>query len=158
MALPRPAFGENFSTTGLLEADTFLGDHLALGDAMLCVTQPTERYRTIGRNLGKPKILMAMHRLEIYGFYASVIEQGLVSTGCPIMLKYREQSDWSIQRLHRFMFNKLDDDTLRGEMMSLAPLSDVWESRVEIMHGRMRCGKPLSSVLANCSGSFRCDL
>ncbi|MGI9354087.1 MAG: hypothetical protein ACR2PF_02810 [Rhizobiaceae bacterium] len=46
------------------------------------------------------------------------------------------------------MFNKLDDDTLTGEIMSLAPLSDVWKPRVDIMHGRMRRGKPLSSSLA----------
>ncbi|MGI9354086.1 MAG: MOSC domain-containing protein [Rhizobiaceae bacterium] len=63
---------------------------MALSDALLCVTQPTERCRTIGRNLGKLKILKAMHRLEIYGCYSSIIEPGLVSTGCPIMLKYGE--------------------------------------------------------------------
>jgi len=147
MALPHPTFGEDVSTMGFGEADIYVGEHLALGDAVLCVTQPTERCKNIGRNLGQLKILKIMHRLEICGFYASVIEPGQVEAGCPIALKHREQSGWSILRLHQFMFNKLDD-TLRNEVISLTPLSDVWKSRVGTMHGRMTRGEPLSSSLA----------
>jgi len=148
LALPRPTFGENVSSTGFTEADIFVGDHLAIGDAILCVTQPTERCKTIGCNLGQPKILKIMHQLEICGFYASVIEPGRVETNSPIELKHREQSNWSVLRLHRFMFNKLDDDAQREEAMSLAPLSEVWKSRVEVMHGRKMRGEPLNSSLA----------
>jgi MOSC domain-containing protein YiiM len=39
-------------TAGLLEKDVYAGDELRIGEALIGVTQPTERCRTIGRRLG----------------------------------------------------------------------------------------------------------
>src|SRR3954447_5595114 len=52
--LPRPTFGENLTTAGTLENNVYVGDHFRVGKAVICVTQPTERCKTIGRSLGVP--------------------------------------------------------------------------------------------------------
>src|ERR1700674_1467664 len=78
VVLPRPTFGENLTTTGTLENNVYVGDHFRAGKAIICVTQPTERCKTIGRSLGVPRILKALHELELCGFYARVVRPGSV--------------------------------------------------------------------------------
>src|SRR5262249_363318 len=46
--LPRPAFGENVTTVRFTDRVVRVGDLLSVGDALISVTQPTERCRTIG--------------------------------------------------------------------------------------------------------------
>jgi MOSC domain-containing protein YiiM len=55
LALPRPTFGENLTATGMREEDVYVGDQFQVGGAVICVTQPTERCKTIGRSLGIPR-------------------------------------------------------------------------------------------------------
>jgi MOSC domain-containing protein YiiM len=147
--LPRPAFGENISTTGIMDKDVCVGDLLSVGEAIICVTQPTERCRVIGRSLGRPKILKILHEAAICGFYARVIHPGEVWVDSAIFLRRRAQYDWTISRLHYFMFNQLSDDDLVDEVMTLAALSDEWKARVQVMHGRAKRGEPLSSNLVD---------
>ena len=147
LSLPRPTFGENLSTTGMLEDDVYVGDHFRVGKAVICVTQPTERCKTIGRNLGVPKILKILHELEVCGFYARVVEAGRVVAGDTPKLCDRLPSTWSVKRLHRFMFNQLAQDQLVNEVLAIPELSIEWKRRVGIMRGRLQRGEPLSSNL-----------
>ena len=147
LALPRPAFGENLIATGMREEDVYVGDHFQVGGAVICVTQPTERCKTIGRSLGIPKILKVMHELEVCGFYARVVEPGRVEAGDPVKLRERPQSSWSIKRLHQLMFHGLADQQLVAQAMAVAQLSSEWKRRAELMRGRLRRGEPLSSSL-----------
>jgi MOSC domain-containing protein YiiM len=146
---PRPTFGENLTATGVLEEHVYVGDQFQVGEAVVCVTQPTERCRTIGRSLGMPRILKVLHELEVCGFYARVVKAGRVTAGDPVMLRNRPQSTWSIKRLHQLMFHGLADGQLVEEAMALEHLSAEWKSRAEIMRGRLRRGEPLSSNLVD---------
>jgi MOSC domain-containing protein YiiM len=148
-ALPRPAFGENLTATGIREEHVYVGDHFQVGEAVICVTQPTERCRTIGRSVGIPKILKVLHELEACGFYARVVKPGLVAAGDPLILRNRPQSSWSIKRLHRLMFLGLANEQQVVQAMASEHLSSEWKSRVETMRGRLRRGEPLSSNLVD---------
>ncbi len=145
--LPRPAFGENLTTTGLRDEDVYVGDVLSVGESLICVTQPTERCRTIGRALGQPRILKILHNLEICGYYARVVSPGHIGIADTITLEERIQGKWSVKRLHQFMFRHLTDDARFEEVMSLTCLSDEWKGRAQVMRGRARRGEPLSSNL-----------
>jgi MOSC domain-containing protein YiiM len=146
--LPRPAFGENLITARLLEQDVYVGDELRIGEALIGVTRPTERCRTIGRRLGVPRILKVLHQFEACGFYARVIEPGKVSVMDIVHLHARPQAIWSIKRLHQIMFRDLCDDCIVGEVMRIPELCEDWKRRLEVMRGRARRGEPLSSSLA----------
>jgi MOSC domain-containing protein YiiM len=147
VALPKPTFGENITVTGILEEQVYVGDHFEVGEAVICVTQPTERCKTVGRSLGMPKILKALHELEVCGFYARIIKPGQVANGNLIGLRHRPQSVWSIKRLHHFMFHDLANEKLFEEAMSIEHLSIEWKNRARIMRGRVQRGEPLSSNL-----------
>ena len=147
LSLPRPTFGENLTTTGMLEEDVYVGDRFRVGEAIICVTQPTERCKAIGRNLGVPKILKILHELEVCGFYARVIEAGRVVAGDTPELCDRLQSTWSVKRLHHFMFHQLGQDELVNEVLAISELSVEWKRRIEVMRGRLQRGEPLSSNL-----------
>jgi MOSC domain-containing protein YiiM len=149
VALPQPAFGENLVATGIREEHVCVGDHFQVGEAVVRVTQPTERCKTIGRSIGLPGILRVLHGLEVCGFYARVIKPGRVAVGDPLVLRRRPQSAWSIKRLHQLMFRGLAEQQLVEEAMALEHLSHEWRSRVETMRGRLRRGEPLSSNLVD---------
>jgi len=106
VVLPRPTFGENLTTAGTLENNVYVGDHFRVGKAVICVTQPTERCKTIGRSLGVPTILKALHELELCGFYARVVRPGSVDADDIVELCERPQVAWSIKRLHQIMFRQ----------------------------------------------------
>jgi MOSC domain-containing protein YiiM len=147
VSLARPAFGENLTATGVREEQVHVGDHFQVGDAVICVTQPTERCRTIGRSAGIPKILKVLHELEVCGFYARVVKPGSVAIGDPLVLRDRPQLGWSIKRLHRLMFHGLADEQQVAEAMAIEHLSAEWKSRAATMRARLRRGEPLSSNL-----------
>jgi MOSC domain-containing protein YiiM len=146
-SLPRPTFGENLTTIGMLEDGVYVGDRFRVGKAVICVTQPTERCKAIGRSLGVPKILKILHELEVCGFYARVVEAGHVVAGDTAELCDRSQSTWSVKRLHHFMFHELADDQLVNEVLAVPELSGEWKRRVGVMRGRLWRGEPLSSNL-----------
>ena len=147
--LPRPAFGENLTTRGLVDREVRVGDVLRTGNAVIRVTQPTERCRVIGRSLGLPKILKALHELGICGFYAAVVKPGEVCIGDKIFMQQRAEHAWTISRLHHFMFKRLTDDSLAAEVMQLPALSEEWKARIQVMRVRAQRGEPLSSNLVD---------
>ena len=146
--LERPTFGENLSTLGINESNIFVGDRLEIGNVHLEITQPTERCKTIGNSLGEPRILKVLHQLEVCGFYAKVLKPGVISNSDPISLIERQQEEWSILRLHQFMFKKLTDDALLEEVLAIPQLSDEWKNRFPKMRERAARGEALSSSLA----------
>ena len=149
VALPRPTFGENLTATGIRDEQVYVGDHFQVGEAIVCVTQPTERCKTVGRSVGIPKILKVLHELEVCGFYARVVKPGRVADGDPLILRKRLQSTWSIKRLHQIMFHGLANGHLVEEAIAIEDLSAEWKSRLETMRGRLQRGEPLSSNLVD---------
>ena len=119
------------------------------GEAIVCVTQPTERCKTVGRSVGIPKILKVLHELEVCGFYARVVKPGRVADGDPLILRKRLQSTWSIKRLHQLMFHGLANGHVVEEAIAIEDLSAEWKSRLETMRGRLQRGEPLSSNLVD---------
>lgn len=149
LTLPRPAFGENLTVSGALEGDVFVGDRYRIGSAMICVTQPTERCKAIGRRIGAPTILKVLHDMEACGFYARVVEPGSVKPGDKFELRERPQSVWSIRHLHRVMFEQLADAPTISTVLAVPELSVEWKQRIEMMRERRRRGEPLSSSMAS---------
>ena len=128
VALPRPAFGENITTSGFDEADLHVGDLLRVGQALLRVTQPTERCAAVGRSLGLPQMLKALHAAEACGCYASVVKPGRVASGDTIEILERPCPEWSIRDLHRAMFSRTREagsDILA--VIAIGELAEDWK-------------------------------
>jgi len=75
------AFGENFTTEGLLETETRIGDVFAVGSAVLQVTKPRRPCAKLGLRMGSMSVVRVFAAAGRPGFYLSVVEEGSVEKG-----------------------------------------------------------------------------
>ena len=93
---PWGAFGENFTTEGLLEHDVRIGDRLRAGSAEFVVTQPRFPCYKLGIRFGSEKMIVRFLRSGRSGFYLAVLREGDVAAGDEIALVRGERDSPSI--------------------------------------------------------------
>jgi len=79
--LPWGAFGENFTTEGLLEGSVRIGDRLRVGSAEFVVTQPRMPCFKLGIRFARPDMVKRFLRSRRSGFYLAVLREGKVAAG-----------------------------------------------------------------------------
>ena len=89
--LPWGAFGENFTTEGLLEGEVGIGDRYRVGTAELVVTQPRMPCYKLGIRFGQPDMVKRFHQSRRSGFYLAVEREGEVGAGDTIDLLARNE-------------------------------------------------------------------
>jgi MOSC domain-containing protein YiiM len=75
------AFGENFTTEGLLEDEVGIGDRYRVGTAELVVTQPRMPCYKLGIRFGRPDMVKRFLQSRRSGFYLGVEREGEVGAG-----------------------------------------------------------------------------
>ena len=78
------AMGENFTITGLLEADVYVGDTLQIGDLEFVVTKLREPCFKFNARMGYKGAAKAMLQSGYCGWYMRVITPGTLMAGCQI--------------------------------------------------------------------------
>jgi MOSC domain-containing protein YiiM len=128
--LPWGAFGENFTTKGLLEDEVCLGDRLTIGTAEVVVTQP--RIPCFKLNIKFESDLMVKRFLSSRrtGFYLRVLREGEVASGDEIVRIHQDENRVSISDalrvyLHDPGSNELIHRALRVEYLSAAWREDL---------------------------------
>src|SRR5436853_290890 len=90
-ALSPGAFGENFTTEGLLEDTVHIGDRLSIGSAEFVVTQPRMPCFKLGVRFGRADMVKRFLRSGRTGFYLRVTREGEVAAGDEIVLAAAEE-------------------------------------------------------------------
>jgi len=80
-ALAPCAFGENFTTEGLLETAVRIGDRLRIGSAEFVVTQPRTPCFKLQIRFGRLDMVRRFLRSGRCGFYLAVTREGEVEVG-----------------------------------------------------------------------------
>ena len=75
------AFGENFTTEGLLEDEVWIGDHYRVGTAELVVTQPRMPCYKLAIRFGQTEMVKRFLQSGRSGFYFAVEREGEVGVG-----------------------------------------------------------------------------
>ena len=75
------AFGENFTSEGLVEDDVSIGDRYRIGTAELVVTQPRMPCFKLAIRFGRPDIVKRFLNSRRTGFYLAVEREGDASAG-----------------------------------------------------------------------------
>jgi MOSC domain-containing protein YiiM len=75
------SFGENLTTSGLLEADVSIGDRLRIGSAEFQVTQPRVPCFKLGLRFGRPDLVKRFLAAGRSGFYLAVVREGELGAG-----------------------------------------------------------------------------
>ena len=78
--------GENFTTEGLEEGSTRIGDRFAIGSAEFVVTSPRLPCFKLGIRLRDPGAIKTLLQSRKTGFYLAVTREGVVNAGDPIEL------------------------------------------------------------------------
>jgi MOSC domain-containing protein YiiM len=79
--LPWGAFGENFTTEGLLEDEVWIGDRYRVGNVELVVTQPRMPCYKLAIRFGRADIVKRFLQSGRSGFYLAVEREGELSSG-----------------------------------------------------------------------------
>jgi MOSC domain-containing protein YiiM len=94
-------FGENFTTTGLLEDDVHIGDILRIGAARVQVSQPRTPCFKLGVRMGDDGFPARFTAANRTGFYLRVLEEGLVAAGDTIERIERAVDSLSVRDVFR---------------------------------------------------------
>jgi len=124
--LPWGAFGENFTTEGLIEESVYIGDQLKVGSAEFVVTQPRMPCFKLGIRFGRPEMVKRFLRSGRTGFYLAVAREGEVTAGDTITLTDRSDVAITVADIVRlYTADSLNKDLLR-QASELPALPEGW--------------------------------
>jgi MOSC domain-containing protein YiiM len=126
MELPWGAFGENFTTQGLLEENVQVGDRLRVGSAEVIVTQPRMPCFKLGIRFGRADMVKRFLRSARTGFYLAVAQEGEVAAGDPIALVAREEHGMTVADIVSLYTAKTGDQRLLRQASELRALPEGW--------------------------------
>jgi MOSC domain-containing protein YiiM len=112
MDLQYGMFGENFTTQGLNEVDTNIGDRFRIGGAVVMVTQPREPCFKLAAKFGRDDIIKKFLESGRSGFYLAVVEEGLVEAGQSVERIYRDENGVTIADMNRLYLHGASDAAL----------------------------------------------
>ncbi len=113
------AFGENLTTTGLLEETVNVGDRFRVGSAVLAAVQPRTPCYKLGIRFGRADMVRLFHRGGRSGIYFAVEEEGEVAAGDPIVLLERAMDSLSIADISRLYSARTDEGDASGKNVAL---------------------------------------
>lgn len=133
--LPPGAFGENLTTTGLLETDVHIGDVFALGETVVQVSQPRGPCYKLGARWGRKELPARMAREGISGFYFRVTEPGQVRAGDEFALLER-RSDVSVAEVMRVGYRDRNDAAAVERLLAVPELAEQWRETLVLLAER----------------------
>jgi MOSC domain-containing protein YiiM len=119
-------FGENFTTDGLLEKETNIGDRFRIGSALVMVTQPRMPCYKLGIKFGRDDMLKLFLKSLKSGFYFSVIEEGEVAAGDEIKLAARDRNEITVENITKLYSTERDNDALKRRAIEVEALPTSW--------------------------------
>jgi MOSC domain-containing protein YiiM len=123
---PFGAFGENFTTEGLLESDVRIGDRLRVGTAEFMVTQPRLPCHKLNFRFRRPDMAKRFNVAKRTGFYLSVLRVGEVDTGEAIELVARDELAVTVADVTNLYLTDAANQDLLRRATELAALPASW--------------------------------
>ena len=126
MDLPWGMFGENFTTQGMFETETNVGDRFRIGSAEVMVTQPRMPCYKLGIRFGRTDILKRFLASERTGFYFSVLKEGEVGAGDEVELIEKNASGVRVVDVTRLYSSDKRNIDLLQQAVATKALPDNW--------------------------------
>jgi MOSC domain-containing protein YiiM len=128
MDLPWGMFGENFTTTGLLETETNIGDKFRIGAAEVMVTEPRMPCYKLGIRFGRTDIIKRFLQSERTGFYLAVLKEGEVGSGDEFEPLAKDTHDVRISDVTRLYTREKRNAALLRRAIEVEALPQSWRS------------------------------
>jgi MOSC domain-containing protein YiiM len=124
--LPWGAFGENFTTQGLLEDQVLVGDGLRVGSAEFTVTQPRMPCFKLGIRFGSPAMVKRFLESKRTGFYLAVLREGEVGAGDRIEREENRGTRLTIADVVSLYTSDAENQELLRSATELPALPEGW--------------------------------
>jgi len=126
MDLPWGMFGENFTSTGLLETEVHIGDKFRIGTGEVMVTQPRMPCYKLGIRFGRADIIKRFLVSERTGFYFSVLKEGEVGAGDEFELLEKNDSAVRVVDITRLYSSDRENVDLMRRAIATEALPESW--------------------------------
>ena len=119
-------FGENLTTEGLPDDGVSVGDRFRIGTAELVVTQPRLPCFKLGIRMGRDEFVTEFLERGLLGFYLTVVREGEVAAGDPIVELARDPRDFRVTEVARLYTSGRDDVEGMRRAAGLDVLPESW--------------------------------
>lgn len=126
------SFGENFTVSGLSEADISIGDQLRFGSALLEVSQPRVPCFKLGIALDNKDAVKLFTKSYLTGVYFRVVEEGTAKTGDAVTLEKKAIDSVSVKELFQAYFdrNYQGIEQVFTKALALETLAPEWKEKL----------------------------
>jgi MOSC domain-containing protein YiiM len=124
--LPWGAFGENFTTEGLLEDHVHIGDRIQLGSSEYIVTQPRMPCFKLGIRFNRMDMVKRFLKSKRTGFYLAVLREGEVEAGDRILSEGRQEGALTIADIVNLYTVDSENQELLRRATELPALPENW--------------------------------
>lgn len=124
--LPWGAFGENFTTAGLVEDSVHIGDRFRIGSAEFVVTQPRMPCYKLGIRFGRPDIIKRFLQSGRTGFYLAVTAEGDVAAGDAISVIATDPDGITVADVVKLFASDAGNQELLRRVSGAAALPEDW--------------------------------
>ena len=122
------AFGENFTTAGLLEEEVAIGDRFRVGTAEVQVTQPRMPCYKLSIKFGRSDIVKRFLASGRTGFYFTVLQQGEVGAGDAIEIIETSKDSLKVSDITALYTSQKHNVELLCRAIEVAALPDSWKN------------------------------
>jgi MOSC domain-containing protein YiiM len=126
MELDWGVFGENFTTTGLLEESLHIGDRLRVGSAEFVVTQPRMPCFKLGIRFNRSDMVKRFLQSGRTGFYFAVRKEGEVAAGDSIEVLERDEHNVPVADIVNLYRGNAGNHDLLRRVSKLPSLPNNW--------------------------------
>ncbi len=128
------AFGENISTTGIVESEARIGDRFQLGEALIEISHGRQPCWKLDHRFGvkgKDSVMTDIVRTGKCGFYHRVLEEGMVAPDSKMELIERGNAEWTVERVFMLLIGGQvrDDPAALRALRDMELLATVWRAR-----------------------------
>ncbi|WP_166240276.1 MOSC domain-containing protein [Paenibacillus turpanensis] len=131
LKLEHGAFGENLTTSGLVEEQVHIGDIYELGEAVVQVSQPRQPCFKLSMKYGIPELPVKVQETGYTGYYFRVLQEGYVGPGDRLVLRQKHPAEVSVSYANQIMHH--DKHNIDGikRILSVDALSESWRATFE---------------------------
>jgi MOSC domain-containing protein YiiM len=124
---PWGAFGENFTTEGLLEPNVRIGDRIRIGSAEFVVTQPRMPCFKLGIRFGRDDMVKRFLRSRRTGFYLAVLREGELARGDLMEFTGRDDHGVTVADIAALYASDTENEDLLRRAVEVPALPESWK-------------------------------
>lgn len=130
-ALPWGAFGENFTTEGMLENALRIGDRFRVGSAVIAVSTPRLPCYKLAAKFQRDDMIARFLQSGFSGFYFSVAEEGEAGAGDEFQFLGGETPTLTVAEVNLLYVSPAADRDLLRRSLDVKSLPVSWRERFQ---------------------------